>query len=632
MNRVGRVLIGLVLVSGAVAPATTAWGQTVKIPQRHEIEGKYKWNLGDIYSSTEAWESDLARVKADLPKLSAWQGQLGASAEALYGALVLRDSLANIVDRLYVYANMKLDEDSRLSEYQVLADKASLINTEMSSAASFIEPEVVAMPESALHGYLNSHAPLGLYRHHLSNMVRLKAHTRSESEEKILAEASEVTRAPGNIFNMLETADLKYGTVVDEKGDTVQLTKERYSKFLESTDRRLRREANFIYNDAYEKLQNTFNASYSASVRGDIFYSTTRKYPSVLAMRLDAINIPVAVYENLINTVRANLEPYHAYQALRKKVMALDTLHGYDTYVPLVPEARIEFTYEQAREAVKKGLTRLGKQYSKDLAKALDAGWVDVYETEGKASGAYNWGSYSTHPFVLMNFNGTIESMFTLGHEMGHAMHGFYAHANQPYVYGYNPTFTAEVASTTNEALIMNQLLKETKDPEKKKYLLNYYIQQIQGTFYTQAMFSEFEHTIHEKMEAGEPVSAEGMRQIYRDVYQRYVGPDVFIDPNNDMTWARISHFYRSYYVYQYATSYTAGIYVARQILDGNDKLRDKYLEFLKKGSSSYPVEQLKEMGVDLTQPEPVQAVTDLFRDLVKQLGDLMVKSPRTSE
>jgi len=418
------------LVSGAVAFAATAWGQTVKIPQRNEIDKKYKWNLGDIYSSNEAWESDFERVKSDLPKLQALQGKLGSSAEALHGALVLRDSLWNIVDRLYVYANMKLDEDSRVSDFQVLADKASLINTDMSSAASFIEPEIVAMPEATLQGYLNDYAPLGIYRHHLENMLRTKAHTLSQSEEKILAEASQVTRAPSNIFNMLESADLKYGSVVDEKGDSVQLTKERYSKFLESTDRRLRRDANFIYNDAYEKLQNTFNASYSASVRGDIFYSTSRKYPSVLAMRLDAYNIPTAVYENLITTVRANLEPYHAYQALRKKVMGLDTLHGYDTYVPLVPDAKIEFTYEQAKEAVQKGLKRLGKDYNKDLAMALAAGWVDVYETEGKASGAYNWGSYSTHPFVLMNFNGTLESMFTLGHEMGHAMHGYYSHGH----------------------------------------------------------------------------------------------------------------------------------------------------------------------------------------------------------
>jgi oligoendopeptidase F len=627
MERVAKMCAGLVGTLALALCAATAWGQTVKIPQREEIEAKYKWNLGDIYSSAEAWESDFNRVQAEMPELAAKQGTLGTSAQDLYGALQLRDSLWNIVDRLFVYAYMKLDEDSRVSQSQELADKASLINTNMSSTASFIEPEIVAIPDAKLQGFFDSYGPLALYRHHIENIVRMKAHTLSQNEEKLLAEAGQVTRAPSNIFDMLETADLKYGNVVDENGDTVQLTKERYSKFLESTDRRLRRDANFAYNDAYEKLQNTFDASYSGSVRADIFYANARKYPSVLAMRLDASNIPEAVYENLITTVRNNLEPYHDYIALRKKVLGVDTLHGYDTYVPLVPEAKIEFTYEQAQEAVKKGVARLGKQYAKDIATALNAGWVDVYETEGKASGAYNWGAYSTHPFVLMNFNGTLEAMFTLGHEMGHAMHGFYTRASQPYVYGDNPTFTAEVASTTNEALIMNQLLKDTKDPEKKKYLLNYYIQQIQGTFYTQAMFSEFEHTVHQKMEAGEPVSAAGMRKIYRDIYQSYLGPDVFIDPNNDMTWARISHFYRSYYVYQYATSYTTGIYVARQIIAGNDKLRDKYLEFLKKGSSEYPVDEIMEMGVDLTKPEPVQAVTDLFRDLVKQLSDLMAKS-----
>ena len=625
MKRAGNAFYVLML-SAWLAAGAAAWGQSKAIPQRGDIDDKYKWRLEDIYQTTEAWEADFNRVKSELPALAGMQGKLRSSAQDLFAALSLRDSLENIVDRCFVFANMKLDEDTRVSEYQVLSDRASLINTEFASTAAYIEPEIVAIPESTLRGFIDSYEPLQAYRHHLENMVRQAAHTLSETEEKLLAEAAQITRGPGKIFDMLETADLKYGSIVDEEGDTVELTKERYYRFLESTDRRVRRDANFAYNGAYEKLQNTFAASYSASVRGDIFYAKARKYNSVLEMRLDNYNVPTAVYENLITTVNASLEPYHRYQALRKKVMKLDTLHGYDTYVPLVPEAKIEFTYEEAQAAVVKGVKGLGKSYAADLSKALNSNWIDVYETEGKATGAYNWGAYSTHPFVLMNFAGTLENMFTLGHELGHAMHGYYSHQYQPYVYGYNPTFTAEVASTTNEALIMNQLLKETKDPEKKKYLLNYYIQQIQGTFYTQAMFSEFEHTVHEKMEAGEPVSAEGMRELYRDIYQRYVGPDVFIDPNNDMTWARISHFYRSYYVYQYATSYAAGVYVARQILSGNDELQKKYLDFLKSGSSSYPVDQLKAMGVDLTTPGPVQAVADLFRDLVTQLEELMLE------
>jgi oligoendopeptidase F len=620
MGRIAALIIVLASVS-------SAWAQTKTIPQRADIDDRYKWRLGDIYATTADWEADFNKVKSELPALPAMQGTLGTSADALLDALTLRDSLWGIVDRLYVYAYMKLDEDNRVSAYQELSDKASLINTELSSAASFIEPEIVAMPHATLWEMVDANPKLGVYRHHLENIVRTRAHTLSESEEKLLAEASQVSRGPSNIFNMLETADLKYGNVVDEHGDTLQLTKERYSQLLESTDRRVRREANFTYNDAYEKLQNTFGTAYSSSVRGDIFYAKARKYNSSLEMKLNNNNIPPEVYENLVTTVAANLSPYHRYQALRKRVMGLDTLHGYDTYVPLVPTAKMEFTYEQAQEAVLKGLQKFGKQYVADMKMGLESGWVDVYETEGKGTGAYNWGAYSTHPYVLMNFNGTLEHMFTLGHEMGHAMHGYYSHRAQPYVYGDNPTFTAEVASTTNEALIMNQLLKDTKDPEKKKYLINYYIQQIVGTFYTQAMFSEFEHTVHQKMEAGEPVSAEGMRKIYREVYQKFVGPEVFIDPNNDMTWARISHFYNAYYVYQYATSYSAGIYIARKIIDGDKKIRDKYLEFLSQGSSVYPVDQLKAMGVDLTTPDPVREVTVLFNELVAQLEGLLLKS-----
>lgn len=611
----------------ALASANSAWAQTKAIPQRADIEDRYKWRLEDIYPSVAAWEADLNKVRAELPGLSAMQGNLGTSADALLGALKLRDSLWGIVDRLYVYAYLKLDQDNRVSENQELADRAALINTDMTSAASFIEPEIVTMPHATLWEMVDANPNLGIYRHHIENIVRTRAHTLSESEEKLLAEASQVLRGPSNIFNMLETADLKYGNVVDEHGDTLQLTKERYSLLLESTDRRVRREANFVYNDAYEKLQNTFGTAYSSSVRGDIFSAEARRYNSTLEMKLNNNNIPKEVYENLVSTVAANLAPYHRYQVLRKKVMGLDTLHGYDTYVPLVPAAKMEFTYEQAQETVLKGLQKLGKQYVADLKTGFGAGWVDVYETEGKGTGAYNWGAYSTHPYVLMNFNGSLEHMFTLGHEMGHAMHAYYSHRAQPYVYGDNPIFTAEVASTTNEALIMNQLLKDTKDPEKKKYLLNYYIQQIVGTFYTQVMFSEFEHIVHQKMEAGEPVSAEGMRKIYREVYQKFVGPDVFIDPNNDMTWARISHFYSAYYVYQYATSYSAGIFVARKIIDGDKKIREKYLEFLAQGSSVYPVDQLKAMGVDLTTPDPVREVTVLFNELVAQLEGLLLKS-----
>lgn len=607
--------------------AAQALGQTKAIPQRSDIGAEYKWRLEDIYPTTAAWEADLEKVKAELPKLTAMQGTLGNSADALLAALKLNDQIGDIVDRLYVYANMKLDEDSRVSDYQVLADKASLINTEASSAASFIEPEIVAIPEDQLWKVVDSNPELAVYRHYLDNMVRTKAHTLSKDEEKLLAEASQVTRGPSNIFNMLETADMSFGTIVDEAGDSVALTLERYYKLRQSTDRRVRRDVSLTFDGAYEKLQNTFAASYSSSVKGDIFYIKARDYGSTLEMRLDANNIPEAVYENLITAVNNNLAPYHRYNAFRQKVLGLDTVHAYDTYVPLVPEAEIEFTWDEAKKAVVKGLDKLGKQYIADLKKGLSSGWIDVYETQGKANGAYNWGSYSTHPYILMNFNGTLENMFTLGHEMGHAMHGYYSHANQPYVYGYNPTFTAEVASTTNEALIMNQLLKDTKDPEQKKYLLDYYIDQITGTFYTQVMFSEFEHTVHQKMEAGEPISAKGFRQLYRDIYQRYIGPDVIIDSSKDMTWARISHFYRSYYVYQYATSYSAGTYIARRIIDGDTELRDKYLNFLKQGSSEYPVDQLKEMGVDLTTSGPAEAVAKLFDDLVSQLEELMQES-----
>jgi oligoendopeptidase F len=595
-----------------------------KIPQRADIQEKYKWNLEDIYPSESQWEKDFTLVGSLLPGIEKFEGHLSESGKTFLDCMRMQDSVWIITDRLYVYANLKLDEDNRVSEYQELSDRVANLYTSVRQATSFIEPEIIGMPEGKLDELIQQQPGLAVYRHYFDTVIRRKAHILSAPEEELLAQMGNVSRIPRNVFTMLDDADIKYPVVKDEEGNEVQLTKERYSKLLESTNRQVRKEASDAYNQTYLGYINTLGATLSGSINKDIFYARAEKYNSCLEASLFPNNIPVAVYDNLIKAVNANLEPVHKYVQLRKKILNLDVLHKYDLYAPLVPQARMEIPYDSAVTLVLKAVSPLGKQYDSDLKNGFNSRWVDVYETEGKGSGAYSWGAYTTHPYMLLNYNGTLENAFTVAHEMGHNMHRLYSDKTQPYIYSDCDLFVCEVASTFNEALLMDYLLKHAKDKEQKLYLLNYYIDQIMGTFYAQVMFSEFEEVAHQKAENGEALSAASMRKIYRDIFQKYYGPELTLDSLDDLGCLRISHFYREFYVYKYATSFAASSDLSRKVLAGDKDALNRYLELLRSGDSDYPVNLLQKAGVDMTTPEPVDATIKLFSQLVDEMEKLL--------
>jgi oligoendopeptidase F len=621
-----RYRMGLFIFLFLSITITSVLGQTRAIPQRSDIPEKYKWKLEDIYATSESWEKNFSALKDQSPQISTCKGHLSDSGKKLLECLELNDTLSNKLDRLYVYANLKLDEDTRNSTSQQMADRISALGTQIAEASSFFQPEILAIPDQQIRDFIKSEKGLGTYQFYFDNLMRTKAHILSPPEERILALAGDFAAGPLRIYTMIDDADIKYPSIKDEKGEEVQLTKERYYKFLESTDRRVRRDASFAYNSTYLNYLNTLGATLTTEINKDIFFSRARKYNTSLEASLDYSNIPVSVYENLIQAANKNLEPLHRFIALKKKYLKYDTLYSYDLYVPLVPQAKMEIPYDSAMKLVQAGLAPLGKQYIQDLEMGLGSGWVDVFETEGKNSGGYSWGAYSTHPYVLMNYNNTLENMFTLAHEMGHSLNSYYTNRNEPYIYSNYSNFTAEVASTTNEALLMQYLINSLKDKNQKLYLLEYYIQQIIGGFYFQILLADFEKMAHERMENGEALSPKIIRETYRNLMEKYWGPEVYRDSISDLGALRLYHFYRNFYVYQYATSYAAATYLSTEILKGNKDALDKYLGFLKTGSSDYPIDVLKKAGVDMTSSEPIDKTIQLFNNLVNQFEKLLLE------
>lgn len=626
MKNLFRCRTGLVILLFLSLSFTAVFGQTKAVPQRSDIPEKYKWKLEDIYPTTEDWEKDFSKLQELTPQVSACKGHLSDSGKKLLGCLELNDTLSNKLDRLYVYANLKLDEDTRNSTSQQMADKISSLGTQIAEASSFFQPEILGIPDQKIKDFIKSEKGLKTYQFYFDNLLRTKAHILSPEEERVLALAGDLAAGPLKIFTMIDDADIKYPSIKDEKGEEVQLTKERYSKFLESTDRRVRRDASITYNTTYLSYLNTLGATLTTELNKDIFFSRARKYNSSLEASLDNSNIPVSVYENLIQAANKNLEPLHRFVALKKKYLKYDTLYSYDLYVPLVPQAKMEIPYDSALKLVRTGLAPLGKQYIQDLKMGLSSGWIDVFETEGKNSGGYSWGAYSTHPYVLMNYNNTLENMFTLAHEMGHSLNSYYTNQNEPYIYAGHAIFTAEVASTTNEALLMQYLINALQDKNQKLYLLEYYIQQIIGGFYFQTLLAEFDKIAHEKMEKGEALSPKVIRATYRDLMEKYWGPEVYRDSISDLGAIRLYHFYRNFYVYQYATSYAAASYLSTEILKGDKSALDRYYDFLKTGYSDYPINILKKAGVDMTSPEPIDKTIELFNNLVNQFEKLLLE------
>ncbi len=624
MKRLQHTLMAALFALIFVVSGTMAIAGEGTIPQREDIDERYKWSLDGMYPDLEAWEADFAYVESNMPRLEQYRGRLGESPEALYGCLALRDSLAIVISDLYVYAYLKVSEDGRVSIYQELGGRASSLDGRYDEATAFIEPELLMMDKAKLEDFLSQSPELEMYRFYLEDQMRRKAHILSPEGEEVLALAGPFAQAPIRLFNMIDAVDHKLGRLVNAEGDTIDLTYGRYSRIMKDTDRDLRRIANDTVQNGWKNYINTLATNLGASINKDLFLTKARKYENTLERSLDYYNIPTSVYHNLIDAVNANLETVHKLTALRKKVLGYDTLYTYDLAVPLAPEFEREYSYEETKDLLEKGLKPLGRQYIDDLKSGLESGWVDVFENEGKESGAYSWGTYRSHPLVLMNYDSTIENVFTLAHEMGHALHSHYTDQNERYVYHHHSLFTAEVASTCNEAILMKYLLQNAQSKEEKIMLLNHYINQIDGTFITQTMFAEYELFIHEHVQNGGAVSVDFFRSTYRDLFQKYLGPDLVIGPDNDMGAMKLYHFYRTFYVYQYATSYAAAQMLSQKILEGDKKALDAYHEFLKVGSSKYPVDVLKEAGVDMNSPEPVERTLALFSELIDEMEQLL--------
>jgi oligoendopeptidase F len=620
------VLAALVLAAFAAGVLMAQTSGTGAIPQRDDIDDQYKWNVEDIYPDLKAWEADFARLQDGIGLFAQYQGRLAESPQVLAECLRLTDSLNIITGNLYVYAYLKLDEDNRVSMYQELGGRISNLYSRSAEAQSFISPEVLAIDADTLLSWVANYADLNIYDHYFRNLLRQQKHVLSEKEERILALASPVVNAPRRIFNMIENADFKMGTIIDHNGDTVELTIGRYSNIMREAPRDIRAMANDTVQNSWYSYVNTLASTVGASVQKDWFLAQARGYEDCLEMALESDNVSREVFTSLIEAVNANLAPLHKWYAIRKQVLGVDTLQTYDLSVPLVEESNRQYTWEEAKELCLHALEPMGEKYVEDYHRGLTSGWIDVYETEGKGSGAYSWGTYTSHPYILLNYNNKLEDVFTLAHEMGHALNSYYTNQNEPYVYYGHSLFTAEVASTCNEALMMKYLLDRVTDKNEKMALLYHYIRQIDGTFFTQVMFSEFELAIHQHIEQGGAISADYLRQTYRETFQKYMGPDVVIGPMNDMGGMKIGHFYRQFYVYKYATSYAAAQALSQKILEGDQQALDRYLEFLKVGTSAYPVDMLKAAGVDLTEPDAVQQTITLFGELVDEMERLLLE------
>jgi oligoendopeptidase F len=591
----------------------------VETRKREDIPEEYRWQLEDIYQNQDEWEKDFSRVQELINHIGTYQGGVGESASGLKQVIEILNEMQCKGDNLYVYSRMRRDEDNSNAQYQTLFDRAEGLGVQANAAVAFVVPELLTMTREQVKEYEETEPELAVYAHYFDELFRQKEHILSEKEERLLAMSADLSSASNNIFTMLNNADIKFPHIRDENGQEVELTKGRYGRFMESRDRRVRQEAYEGLYSTYKGLSNTLAATLSSSVKRDIFYARARNYPSALHAALDQDNVPVDVYDQLINSVHGHLDSMYRYMKIRKKMLQVDPLYMYDIYVPLVREFDMKVPYEKAKEITLQGLKPLGDEYLSVLRQGYERRWIDVYENQGKTSGAYSWGTYNTHPYVLMNYDDKLDDLFTLAHEMGHSLHSYYSNQTQPYVYSSYSIFVAEVASTVNESLLIDHLLKNTNDPQEKMYLLNHYLEQFRGTVFRQTMFAEFEKLTHERVEAGDALTPEALGELYRELNKKYYGPDVVMDDNICVEWARIPHFYSAFYVYKYATGFSAATAIKQSILEEGQPAIDRYLDFLKSGSYDYPINLLQKAGVDLTTPEPVEKALNYFTQLLDE-------------
>lgn len=599
---------------------------TVKsLPARKEIPVEETWRLEDIFSNDDEWEKEYQDIKGQLPDIKRFKGDLGGSAESLYECLTLQDQLLERVGKLYTYAHMRYDQDTTDSFYQGLDDRMKNLYSQASSQLAFIVPEILSVDEIKISQFLNEKAELRLYKHALDEINLQRPHVLSAEQEALLAEASEVMDASSNTFGMLNNADMEFPTIKDENGEEVEITHGRYTRFLESSDQRVRHDAFKAVYKTYGNYRNTFASTLSGNVKKDNFNARVRNYDSARQSALATDNIPESVYDNLVKTVHENLPLLHRYVKLRKKVLGLNELHMYDLYTPLVKDVKMDIKYDDAKDIVLKGLAPLGEDYLSVLKEGFLNRWVDVHENKGKRSGAYSSGAYGTNPYILLNWQDNVNNLFTLAHEFGHSVHSHYTRKTQAYPYGNYSIFVAEVASTCNEALLNDYLLKTIDDEQKRIFLLNHYLEGFRGTVFRQTMFAEFEHLIHQKLQNNEALTADLLTQEYYALNKKYFGEDdIVIDEEIGLEWARIPHFYYNYYVYQYATGFSAATSLCKQILEEGEPAVKRYIDFLSSGSSDYPIEVLKKAGVDMTVADPIKNACKVFEEKLNEMEQLL--------
>jgi oligoendopeptidase F len=598
---------------------------TKELPKREEVPVEKTWKLEDIFESDDLWKKEFEQLQKDIPEISKFQGKLSESADTLYNLLKMQDDLGQRLGKLYTYSHMRYDQDTTNSFYQAMNAQADTVLTLASSSMSYVVPEILAMDEAKLESFLQDKKELQEYKKVLDEINRQRPHVLSEKEEVLLAEASEALSTGSQTFSMLNNADLTFPAIKDENGEEIDLTHGRYSRFMESKDRSVRENAFKAMYDTYGKFKNTFASTLSGTVKTHNFSAKVRNYESARQSALDNNNIPEEVYDNLVAAVNDKLPLLHRYIELRKKVLGVDELHMYDIYTPLVKDVKMEISYEEAKDYVLKGLKPLGEEYGKILEQSFENRWIDVVENKGKRSGAYSSGTYGTNPYILLNWQDNVNNTFTLAHELGHSLHSYYTRKNQPYRYGNYSIFVAEVASTCNEALLNDYMLKNLEDEKEKLYLLNHFLEGFRGTVFRQTMFAEFEHDIHIRAQNGEALTADKLTEIYYELNKKYYGDAVVSDEEIGLEWARIPHFYYNYYVYQYATGYSAATALANQILTEGDSAVERYLEFLKAGSSDYPIEVLKKAGVDMTSKQPILGALDVFEEKLNEMEKLLL-------
>ncbi|GKU25693.1 oligoendopeptidase F [Clostridium folliculivorans] len=593
------------------------------LKKREEIDLKYKWKVEKIYNNTEQWESDFKSLKEEALETREYEGKLGDS-KALETFLKLNEKIVRKAEKLMVYAHLRADEDTSNPEFQILRSKIDSYFAELASYVAFFEPEILALPDGTIERFLQENPELQVYDFLLKSVLKEKPHILTKEMEELLASVSDCLDAPSNIHNMLTNADMKFSVIKDEDGNDVELTEGNYSGFIRSKDRSVREAAFKALFKEYKNLENTLSASLTSSIKNFIFNARVRKYSNSLEASLSPNDIPLEVYTNSVKTMNDNLESLHRYVTLKKKLLALDEIHMYDLYVPVVDIEKEHIEYDKAVEMVTEGLNPLGVEYLGIFSEGIESGWIDVFENKGKRGGAYSSGAYDTMPYVLLNYNFSLNDVSTLAHEMGHSIHTYYSSKNQPYIYSNYTLFCAEVASTTNEIILIHHLIDKEQDKKRKLYLVNQELEQIRATVFRQLMFAEFELKTHELIEQGEALSPKELNGIWHDLNTKYFGSDMVVDEEIDSEWSRIPHFYRDFYVYQYATGYAAASAFAKAILENGEEAVEKYKGFLKSGGSDYPINVLKKAGVDMTTSAPLEATINRFNELLDMLDELI--------